>query len=629
MTFRDPTAQLDNRDVFEAATGMPFVDGTENLDINSDHTIRGALTGLNSMMTPAYLQEGYQGPQTGMGPVADFAAGMGQVFQGGSGAGSLGAPALLASQAVNNAADAMGTMGGAKRGIVTQSYKVTLPDGSTRWEPGTFRVNRQGERFDPEMTPADLDQHGYVAPSSPKGIVTASYKETLEDGTTRWVPGLLRGKRPPKTGGSTTMGTMGGQPRPRGLGNRLSDLGGTDAERAALAARLQGEATQAEQLKSWITPQIRDHGPGIYWHGSPSGDLRGGTSGLHLGTHDAATQALEARIGVPATGSWDGTREYGKTLLAGRKTLMEKDPRGYLLTGKNASPPMEDYYPTEPIKYSGGVSSGMDIKPSVRPFKLTGEMVNTRASPKTDTKANAIMAANAKKGNAKRGLFYRNEGEDVGSISLAVPSGSSHLSDVNLRGFSQSSAVTRDDALARLIDQPAPGMGRIVDPKENLRTVVDSNFTGPTKIKTETVPIDRLRGSMSSAADDAKRADDLAKKIASPDGYFERIIVDGNTGDVIEGQHRLAAARKLGVKDVPVLAIYDATHGMPVSQMKAAISAAQKIPSDHVNQIVNQVAEAINEAGSIGAVRAGYEAPRGFEAAWNAALDAAQLGPQS
>jgi hypothetical protein len=55
------------------------------------------------------------------------------------------------------------------------------------------------------------------------------------------------------TDGGTTMGTMGGQPRPRGLGNRLSDLGGTDAERAALAARLQGEATQAGGQASVVT----------------------------------------------------------------------------------------------------------------------------------------------------------------------------------------------------------------------------------------------------------------------------------------------------------------------------------------------------------------------------------------
>jgi hypothetical protein len=113
MTFRDPTAGIIEADPFQMATGMPLTDGNENYD----QLTRTALGGVQGMATPAYLQEGYQGPQTGMGPVGDFAAGMGQVFQGGSGAGTMGAPALLASQAVNNAADAghaLGTMGGGK-----------------------------------------------------------------------------------------------------------------------------------------------------------------------------------------------------------------------------------------------------------------------------------------------------------------------------------------------------------------------------------------------------------------------------------------------------------------------------------------------------------------------------------
>ena len=40
----------------------------------------------------------------------------------------------------------------------------------------------------------------------------------------------------------------------------------------------------------------------IFWHGSASGDLRGGRTGLHLGTYQAAKQALEAHISVPSNG---------------------------------------------------------------------------------------------------------------------------------------------------------------------------------------------------------------------------------------------------------------------------------------------------------------------------------------
>lgn len=113
LTFRDPTRGIIEADPFEMATGMPLTDGNENYD----KLTRTALGAVQGIATPAYLQPGYQGPQTGMGPVGDFASGLGQVFQGGTGAGSMGAPALLASHAVNNAADAghaLGTMGGGR-----------------------------------------------------------------------------------------------------------------------------------------------------------------------------------------------------------------------------------------------------------------------------------------------------------------------------------------------------------------------------------------------------------------------------------------------------------------------------------------------------------------------------------
>ena len=35
----------------------------------------------------------------------------------------------------------------------------------------------------------------------------------------------------------------------------------------------------------------------------------------------AAAQTLQAKIGVPAKGEWDVKHEYGKTLLAGKKTF--------------------------------------------------------------------------------------------------------------------------------------------------------------------------------------------------------------------------------------------------------------------------------------------------------------------
>jgi hypothetical protein len=163
--------------------------------------------------------------------------------------------------------------------------------------------------------------------------------------------------------------------------------------------------------------------PKVMWHGSPTGDFRGGASGLHLGTYDAASQALNARIGVPAKGYWDGTREYGKTLLAGKKTLRELDPKGYNQTGYNARRdlPEEDYYPTEFPKLHGAGPLPAASKPSIQPLKIMSEMSNSPRAPMSDAKANATMAGTLKRGKAKRGYYYKNEGEDAGSVSAVVP----------------------------------------------------------------------------------------------------------------------------------------------------------------------------------------------------------------
>ena len=181
-------------------------------------------------------------------------------------------------------------------------------------------------------------------------------------------------------------------------------------------------------------PMARDDEPGIYWHGSASGDLRGGSAGLHLGTREAATQALNARIGVPASGEWNGMREYGKTKLAGQRTLRKIDPRGYNITGHNVGAPEEDYFPHEHPsgsrhRYANGEEMPHTVKPSIRPYRIVGSMSNTPQNPHEDFRANGYMRAALKKGNARRGYYYRNVGEHAGSISAVVPNGS-HVREI-------------------------------------------------------------------------------------------------------------------------------------------------------------------------------------------------------
>jgi hypothetical protein len=173
--------------------------------------------------------------------------------------------------------------------------------------------------------------------------------------------------------------------------------------------------------------------PKIYWHGSASRNLCGGVSGLHIGTKKAATQALEARIGIPADGKgWIGNREYGKTLLAGKKTLKKLDPKGFNVTGINCEAPDKDYRPKKILEYPDGTKMPMTVKPAVKPYVILGPMTNTPSSPHEDWKANGYMRANLKKGTAKRGYFYTNVGEDAGSISATVPNGH-HLARVKCK----------------------------------------------------------------------------------------------------------------------------------------------------------------------------------------------------
>lgn len=167
-----------------------------------------------------------------------------------------------------------------------------------------------------------------------------------------------------------------------------------------------------------------------FWHGSTDKGFFG-KNGIHVGTKLAATQALQARIGVPAEGEWDGTRKYGETLLAGKKRLKEREKElGYFVTtGFNAGPdvPDDDYYPgdrAQKAKYSDGSVVSLGSRPIVFPVSIIGPMSNTQRTPHEDFKANGYMMRAIRKGNAKRGYYYENVGEDSGSISAVVPDGS-------------------------------------------------------------------------------------------------------------------------------------------------------------------------------------------------------------
>ena len=166
----------------------------------------------------------------------------------------------------------------------------------------------------------------------------------------------------------------------------------------------------------------------IWYHGTPNSFI--GSKGIHVGTYQAAEQALQARIGIPAKGTWDGSREYGKTLLAGKKKLQQWDKeqtKGYYCsTGFNCGSdmPEEDYYPTQRqqrAKYSDGTLVPFDSKPKIFKVEITGPMTNWEGKPHSDTTANGLIKRQLNKGVAKSGYYYINDGEDSGSISAVVP----------------------------------------------------------------------------------------------------------------------------------------------------------------------------------------------------------------
>ena len=199
------------------------------------------------------------------------------------------------------------------------------------------------------------------------------------------------------------------------------------------------------RLHRWLDKGQQTHESSdamVYYHGTPSGDLRGAANGLHIGTRESARQALTARIGHPADGEWDGTREYGKTLLAGKKTMKAK---GIFATGHNVDAPEDDYLPGSRKMPSYGDKSLVSgtAKPHIFPVRIVGPMSNTPYSPHKDFHANGFMRRSLASGHAKRGYYYRNEGEDAGSISAVVPSAAhieriskpAHESNYSARGW--------------------------------------------------------------------------------------------------------------------------------------------------------------------------------------------------
>lgn len=183
--------------------------------------------------------------------------------------------------------------------------------------------------------------------------------------------------------------------------------------------------------------------------------------------------------------------------------------------------------------------------------------------------------------------------------------------------------VERAAAAPQLFTQakiaPLKALQDIRPSTDDVYAVMNANTTAGKVTGNKMLPIDKLSGGITAAADDARRVDQLVKEMSAPEGYVSRLIVD-DAGNVIEGQHRLEALRRLGVPEVPVTQYVDLERAVPFLEMRDA-AASQGVHPDQANQIAKNLAEIYADEGGDMAEVLQYSAPKGFEKAWGAALN--------
>lgn len=149
---------------------------------------------------------------------------------------------------------------------------------------------------------------------------------------------------------------------------------------------------------------------------------------------------------------------------------------------------------------------------------------------------------------------------------------------------------------------------KIIDPKEDVYDLMNANFWHGIVVGRDVVNINILRGGVRiTDPQEQQRVYQLVNKISSPQGYFERIVVD-DENNVIEGQHRFEAAKLLQWPKIPILKVTDLGR---IYNYKAMQQAANKINiklhHEQINQIIRYAMDAIYESGSKEKAIANYE----------------------
>ena len=174
-----------------------------------------------------------------------------------------------------------------------------------------------------------------------------------------------------------------------------------------------------------------------------------------------------------------------------------------------------------------------------------------------------------------------------------------------------------------MLQRGAPPRVRAGRSPDDADEVMESNFEAGRVRGNETVATDSLTGGVRETdPGERRRLDELADAIQES-GRLDRLIVDQD-GNVLEGQHRLEVARRLGIKRVPVTRVVDLESIAPVDVVADAVGQAQRMHPEQRRALARDALTYIDETGSPAAVRKEYRAPRGFAAGWEAALKAVE-----
>lgn len=260
---------------------------------------------------------------------------------------------------------------------------------------------------------------------------------------------------------------------------RPSPAGMEDPGEHPLAHRLADEA-------SAMTQDEFEHDPRTLWHGTIYGGLlddKIGWSGVHVGSYEAAREALAAQSG------WDlGPREKGAERYQAARRFLRKwageeteNPDGSFTYRQHRVAGIGDSEETvrfdgdflDQVSYKQEHETGMveswvarraaeraglgmkrddkvqvappeypvvhrstgalagegpdaqpdpSVRPAIVPVWIVGPMTNEPlGNLRDDYWANGVMSSNLKRGRARRGMYYRNVSEDEGSVSAVVP----------------------------------------------------------------------------------------------------------------------------------------------------------------------------------------------------------------